>query len=156
LNLQHWLGKRKRCGEARFVEVETRLIAERGRHWIGFGKEAWQEVEGDFDERGVRVLTGVARDAARSLSLGRRSAEGILGSRADGSPQGIRRVVWIGSEPTEEKQTDLKHKTSDTSHSHPSDSKRWMSPSFGTFPRLKSAYLPITHEVYRKRLRNAL
>ena len=43
-NLQRWLGKQNRSGEARFVEVETRAIAEQGRYRLGFGG-AWLEVE---------------------------------------------------------------------------------------------------------------
>ncbi len=64
-NLQRWLGKRSRAGEARFVEVEARAIAEQGRYRFGFGGGAWLEVEGGFDEREVRVLAGIVREAAR-------------------------------------------------------------------------------------------
>ena len=64
-NLQRWLGKRRRAGEARFVEVEARAIAEQGRYRFGFGGGAWLEVEGGFDEREVRVLAGIVREAAR-------------------------------------------------------------------------------------------
>jgi hypothetical protein len=64
-NLQRWLGKRKRAGKARFVELETRAIAEQGRYRMGFGEGAWLEVEGGFDEREVRVLAGIVREAAR-------------------------------------------------------------------------------------------
>ena len=64
-NLQRWLGKRRRSGEARFVEVEARAIAEQGRYRMGFGGGAWLEVEGGFDEREVRVLAGIVREAAR-------------------------------------------------------------------------------------------
>jgi len=64
-NLQRWLGKRRQIGEARFVEVEARAIAEQGRYRMGFGGGAWLEVEGGFDEREVRVLAGIVREAAR-------------------------------------------------------------------------------------------
>lgn len=64
-NLQRWLGKRGRAGEARFVEVEARASGEHGRYRFGFGGEAWLEVEGGFDEREVRVLAGIVRKAAR-------------------------------------------------------------------------------------------
>jgi transposase len=68
-NLRGWLGRRGRSegrsGEARFVEVEARGIAEAGRYRMGFGGEAWLEVEGGFDEREVRVLAGIVREAAR-------------------------------------------------------------------------------------------
>ena len=49
-NLQRWLGKRRRSGEARFVEVEARAVAEQGRYRIGFGGEAWLEVEGGLNK----------------------------------------------------------------------------------------------------------
>src|SRR4029077_10229643 len=64
-NLQRWLRKRGRAGEGRFVEVEARASGEHGRYRFGFGGEAWLEVEGGFDEREVRVLTGIVREAAR-------------------------------------------------------------------------------------------
>jgi hypothetical protein len=64
-NLQHWLGKRSRAEEARFVEVEARAIAEQGSYRFGFGGGAWLEVEGGFDEREVRVLASIVREAAR-------------------------------------------------------------------------------------------
>lgn len=63
-NLQRWLGKRRR-GEARFVEVEARAIAEQGRYRMGFEGGARLEVEAGFDEREVRVLAGIMREAAR-------------------------------------------------------------------------------------------
>src|SRR5262245_13297273 len=44
-NLQRWLGKQNRCGEARFVEVETRALGEQGRYQFGFAGGAWLEVE---------------------------------------------------------------------------------------------------------------
>jgi transposase-like protein len=65
INLQRWLGKRRRSAEARFVEVEARTIAKQGRYRMGFEGGAWLEVEGGFDEREVRVLAGIAREAAR-------------------------------------------------------------------------------------------
>ena len=64
-NLQRWLRKRGRAGEGRFVEVEARASGEHGRYRFGFGGEAWLEVEGGFDEREVRVLIGIVREAAR-------------------------------------------------------------------------------------------
>ena len=64
-NLQRWLGKQNRAGEARFVEVETRAIAEQGRYRFGFEGGAWLEVQGGFDEREVRVLASIVREAAR-------------------------------------------------------------------------------------------
>ncbi len=63
-NLQRWLGKRRQSGEARFVELEARGIAEPVRYRFGFGGGAWLEVEGGFDEREVRVLAGIVREAA--------------------------------------------------------------------------------------------
>ena len=35
-NLQRWLGKQRQSGEARFVEVETRTVGQRGRYRFGF------------------------------------------------------------------------------------------------------------------------
>ncbi len=64
-NLQRWLGKRRQSGEARFVELEARAIAEQGRYRLGFGGGAWLEVEAGFDEREVRVLASIVREAAR-------------------------------------------------------------------------------------------
>ena len=64
-NLQRWLGKQDRAGEARFVEVESRGIAEQGRYRFGFGGGAWLEVEAGFDEREVRVLADIVKEAAR-------------------------------------------------------------------------------------------
>ena len=64
-NLQRWLGKQNRAGEARFVEVETRAIAEQGRYRFGFEGGAWLEVQGGFDEREVRVLASIMKEAAR-------------------------------------------------------------------------------------------
>ena len=64
-NLQRWLGKRRQSGQARFVELEARAIVEPGRYRFGFGGGAWLEVEGGFDEREVRVLAGIVREAAR-------------------------------------------------------------------------------------------
>jgi Transposase len=65
-NLQRWLGKRRQSrGEARFVEVEAPALAEQGRYRFGFGGGAWLEVQGGFDEREVRVLAGIVREAAR-------------------------------------------------------------------------------------------
>jgi hypothetical protein len=64
-NLQRWLGKPNRPGGARFVEVEARAIGEQGRYRFGFGGGAWLEVEGGFDEREVRVLASIVREAAR-------------------------------------------------------------------------------------------
>ena len=64
-NLQRWLGRQNRAGEARFVEVETRAIAERGRYRFGFEGGAWLEVQGGFDEQEVRVLASIVREAAR-------------------------------------------------------------------------------------------
>jgi len=64
-NLQRWLGKRRRSGEARFVELEARAIEEQGRYRLGFGGGAWLEVEAGFDERKVRVLASIVREAAR-------------------------------------------------------------------------------------------
>ena len=42
-NFQRWLGKRKRTGEAHFVEVESRAIAERGRYRMGLKEEEHRE-----------------------------------------------------------------------------------------------------------------
>jgi hypothetical protein len=64
-NLQRWLGKQNRSGETGFVEVEARTIAEQGRYRFGFGGGAWLEVEGGFDEREVRVLARIVREASR-------------------------------------------------------------------------------------------
>ena len=64
-NLQRWLGKQERGGQARFVEVEARAIAEHGRYRFGFEAGAWLEVQGGFDEGEVRVLAGIVREAAR-------------------------------------------------------------------------------------------
>jgi transposase-like protein len=64
-NLQRWLGKRRRPDEARFVELEARAIEEQGRYRLGFGEGAWLEVEAGFDEREVRVLASIVREAAR-------------------------------------------------------------------------------------------
>ena len=64
-NLQRWLGKQERGGQARFVEVEARAIAEHGRYRFGFEGGAWLEVQGGFDEGEVRVLAGIVREAAR-------------------------------------------------------------------------------------------
>jgi Transposase len=64
-NLQRWLEKQDRAGEARFVEVESRAIAQQGRYRFGFGGGAWLEVEAGFDEREVRVLVGLIKEAAR-------------------------------------------------------------------------------------------
>jgi len=64
-NLQRWLGKQNRCGEARFVEVEARAVGERGRYRFGFEGGAWLEVEGGFDEREVRVLADIVKEIAR-------------------------------------------------------------------------------------------
>ena len=64
-NLRRWLGKQHRVGEARFVEIEARASAEQGRYRMGFGEGAWLEVEGGFDEREVRALAGIVREAAR-------------------------------------------------------------------------------------------
>jgi hypothetical protein len=66
-NLQRWIGKHRRAGEARFVEVESLRIAaqDRCRYRVGFAVGAWLEVESGFDEREVRVLAGIVREAAR-------------------------------------------------------------------------------------------
>lgn len=64
-NLQRWLGKRRQSGQARFVEVETRTIAEQGRYRFGFEGGAWLEVQAGFDEREVRVLADIVKEAAR-------------------------------------------------------------------------------------------
>jgi hypothetical protein len=64
-NLQRWLGKQNRAGEARFVAVEARAVAEHGRYRLGFEGGAWLEVQGRFDEREVRVLASIVREAAR-------------------------------------------------------------------------------------------
>ena len=64
-NLQRWLRKRNRAGEARFVEVETRAIAEQSRYRFGFEGGAWLEVQGGFDEQEFRVLASIVREAAR-------------------------------------------------------------------------------------------
>jgi len=64
-NLQRWLGKRRRSGEGRFVEVEARAIAEHGRYRFGFEGGAWLEVQGGFDEQEVRVLASIVREANR-------------------------------------------------------------------------------------------
>ena len=64
-NLQRWLGKQDRVGEARFVEVEARAVGEQGRYRFGFGGGAWLEVEAGFDEREVRVLARIVTEAAR-------------------------------------------------------------------------------------------
>ena len=64
-NLQRWLGKQNRCVEGRFVEVEARALAEQGRYRFGFERGAWLEVEAGFDEREVRVLARIVREAAR-------------------------------------------------------------------------------------------
>ena len=42
-----------------------RAIAEQSRYRMGFGGGAWLEVEGGFDEREVRVLASIVREAAR-------------------------------------------------------------------------------------------
>jgi transposase-like protein len=63
-NLQRWLGKQRQSGEARFVELEARAIEEQGRYRLGFGGGAWLEVEAGFDEREVRVLASIVREAA--------------------------------------------------------------------------------------------
>ena len=45
-NLQRWLGKRSRAGEARFVEVEARAIGKQGRYRFGFeGGHGWKSKE---------------------------------------------------------------------------------------------------------------
>jgi transposase-like protein len=64
-NLQRWLGKQDRSGEARFVELETRAVGEHGRYRLGFEGGAWLEIQGAFDEREVRVLVRIVREAAR-------------------------------------------------------------------------------------------
>ena len=64
-NLQRWLGKRNRAEKAHFVELEARAIAKQGRYRLGFEGGTWLEVEGDFDEREVRVLASIAREATR-------------------------------------------------------------------------------------------
>jgi hypothetical protein len=64
-NLQRWLGKRMQSGRARFVEVEARAIAEQGPYRLGFEGGGWLEVQGGFDEREVRVLADIVREAAR-------------------------------------------------------------------------------------------
>lgn len=64
-NLQRWLGKQNRTGEARFVEVEARAVGEHGRYRLGFEGGAWLEVQGGFDEREVRVLASIVKEAAR-------------------------------------------------------------------------------------------
>ena len=64
-NLQRWLGKQDRSGEARFVEVEARAVGEHGRYRLGFEEGAWLEIQGGFDEREVRVLASIVREAAR-------------------------------------------------------------------------------------------
>ena len=71
INLQRWLGKKRR-GElargqrpgARFVEVEARSAVQAGRYRLGWGAERWLEIEGGFDEREVRVLAGIVREGA--------------------------------------------------------------------------------------------
>ncbi len=64
-NLQRWLGKQDRSGVARFVEVEARAIAEPGGYRLGFAGGGWLEVQGGFDEREVRVLADIVKEAAR-------------------------------------------------------------------------------------------
>jgi hypothetical protein len=64
-NLQRWLGKQNRCGDARFVEVEARAVGEHGRYRFGFDGGAWLEIRAGFDEREVRVLADIVREAAR-------------------------------------------------------------------------------------------
>ena len=64
-SLQRWLGKQRQSGEARFVEVETRVVGQRGRYRFGFEGGAWLEIQGGFDEREVRVLADIVREAAR-------------------------------------------------------------------------------------------
>ena len=69
INLQRWLGKKRR-GElargqrpgARFVEARSAVRA--GRYRLGWGAERWLEIEGGFDEREVRVLAGIVREGA--------------------------------------------------------------------------------------------
>jgi ATP-dependent Clp protease ATP-binding subunit ClpA len=68
-NLQRWLGKQNRSGEARFVEDEARATAEQGRYRMGFEGGTWLEVEGGFDEREVRMLASIVREAARSIPV---------------------------------------------------------------------------------------
>jgi hypothetical protein len=64
-NLQRWLGKQNRCGEARFVEVEARAVGEHGGYRFGFEGGAWLEIQAGFDEREVRVLADIVREAVR-------------------------------------------------------------------------------------------
>jgi hypothetical protein len=65
-NLQRWLGKQRQSWrEARFVEVEAPAVGEHGRYRFGFEGGAWLEVEAGFDEREVRVLARIVREAAR-------------------------------------------------------------------------------------------
>jgi hypothetical protein len=64
-NLQRWLGRRRQLGQARFVEVEARSIGEPGRYRFGFEGGAWLEVQAGFDEREVRLLADIVREAAR-------------------------------------------------------------------------------------------
>ena len=49
------------------MEVESSRIAaqDRCRYRVGFAVGAWLEVESGFDEREVRVLAGIVREAAR-------------------------------------------------------------------------------------------
>lgn len=64
-NLQRWLGKRRQPGQARFVEVEAGGIAEPGRYRLGFAGGGWLEVPAGFEEREVRVLADIVKEAAR-------------------------------------------------------------------------------------------
>lgn len=69
-NLQRWIGNRRRAAEAaqaRFVEMECAGVAAQGRcrYRVGFVAGAWLEVESGFDEREVRVLAGIVREAGR-------------------------------------------------------------------------------------------
>jgi hypothetical protein len=64
-NLQRWLGKRRPSGGARFVEVEARAMAEPGGYRLGFAGGGWLEVQGGFDEREVRVLADIVKEATR-------------------------------------------------------------------------------------------
>jgi hypothetical protein len=98
-NLQRWVGKRGRAGQARF----WRLRLEALRSWvvIGFalqGERGWRSKRALMSGKFAcwRTLSRKPRDAERGRWRG---PESVAGGWSDRSSQRVRRALRIGSQP---------------------------------------------------------